>query len=58
MTRVGEGDKKPRKSGSRSERLAAALRENLRRRKAQERRRGAPPAPEARAKPAVVDKGD
>jgi len=31
------------KNGNRSERLALALRENLRRRKAQERGRGAPP---------------
>ncbi len=45
MTRAGEGDKKPKKSGGRSARLAAALRENLRRRKAQERSRDVPPAP-------------
>jgi hypothetical protein len=32
------------KSGNRSERLALALRENLRRRKAQERGRNPPPA--------------
>ena len=44
-----ENDKKPKKTGDRSARLAAALRENLRRRKAQERGRddaseaGAPP---------------
>ena len=41
MTRMGDNDKKPKKTGSRSARLAAALRENLRRRKAQERGRGA-----------------
>ncbi len=46
MTRMGENDKKPKKTGNRSARLGAALRENLRRRKAQERRRGEPkPAP-------------
>jgi hypothetical protein len=33
-------DSETKKSGSRSERLAEALRENLRRRKAQERARG------------------
>ena len=42
MTRSGDNDKKPRKSGARAARLAAALRENLRRRKAQERQRTAP----------------
>jgi len=36
----------PKKNGKRSERLALALRENLRRRKAQERARGAPPSAE------------
>ncbi len=45
MTRMGNNDKKPKKAGSRSKRLAAALRENLLRRKAQERQRGAPSAP-------------
>jgi hypothetical protein len=44
MKRIGDNDKKPRKSGARAARLAAALRENLRRRKAQERGRGAEPA--------------
>jgi hypothetical protein len=39
MSRTGK-DSKPKKNGNRSERLAAALRENLRRRKAQERARG------------------
>ena len=52
MTRVGENDKKAKKSGGRSQRLAAALRENLRRRKAQDRGRGAEPVPGARTKPA------
>ena len=42
MTRKAEDGKKPTKSGGRSTRLAAALRENLRRRKAQERQRSAP----------------
>ena len=55
MTRAGKDDKKPKKPGGRSARLAAALRENLRRRKAQERRRD---APEAREKPAVADKAE
>jgi len=48
MTQADEDGKKPTKpkqSGGRSTRLAAALRENLRRRKAQERQRGAPPMP-------------
>jgi hypothetical protein len=44
MTRAGKNDSHEKKSGSRGERLAAALRENLRRRKAQERGRGSPPA--------------
>ena len=39
MTRRAENGGKAGKSNSRSERLAAALRENLRRRKAQERAR-------------------
>ena len=41
MVRKPETDTKAKKP-SRSERLAAALRENLRRRKAQERQRSAP----------------
>ena len=48
MTRDPEDDKKPNKtkpSSRRSDRLAVALRENLRRRKAQERQRGAALAP-------------
>jgi hypothetical protein len=55
MTRADEGDKKPKKSGGRNARLAAVLRENLRRRKVQERRRD---APVTRVKPAVADKGE
>jgi hypothetical protein len=47
MTRAGD-DRKTKPSGARAERLAAALRENLRRRKAQERERHAREAPEAR----------
>jgi len=37
----GKKPKKPKQPGGRSARLAAALRENLRRRKLQERQRGA-----------------
>ncbi len=48
MTRAGEDAKKLKNSGSRSERLAAALRENLRRRKAQVRQRKAPETPAPR----------
>ena len=58
MTRAGEGDKKPKKSGGRSARLAAALRENLRRRKAQERGRDAPPPAGARTKAAGPPEND
>jgi hypothetical protein len=47
MTRADD-DRKTKPSGARAERLAAALRENLRRRKAQERERRAREAPEAR----------
>jgi len=39
MSRKREDDKQPKKPTGRAARLAAALRENLRRRKAQERRR-------------------
>jgi hypothetical protein len=42
---------KSRKSRARSARLAAALRENLRRRKAQERQRGTARVPAPRPKP-------
>jgi len=45
MTGTGGDSKKGAKSGGRSQRLAAALRENLRRRKAQERGRAPSPAP-------------
>jgi len=56
MTRADDRDKsKP--SGGRAERLAAALRENLRRRKAQERRRSAQEAPQSAAPPARDEKG-
>jgi hypothetical protein len=48
MTPARDDDKKAKKIG----RLAAALRENLRRRKAQIRRRAAPSASEPSAKPA------
>ena len=51
MTRMGNNDKKPKKAGSRSARLAAALRVNLHRRKAQERKRGEESASEAGAPP-------
>ena len=42
MTNKREDDKQPKKPTGRNARLAAALRENLRRRKARERRRNAP----------------
>jgi hypothetical protein len=47
---IGGGGKSG-KSGGRDKRLAAALRENLRRRKTQARGRGAQPEPGLRAKP-------
>ena len=50
---TGNTGKKGGKSNSRDERLKAALRENLRRRKAQERARGGAQAPETRAKPTL-----
>jgi uncharacterized membrane protein YccC len=53
MTRAREDDRKAKKTG----RLAAALRENLRRRKAQERSRYAPQAPESRSPAPRDDKG-
>jgi hypothetical protein len=60
MTRAGGNDRKSGKSGGggRGERLAAALRENLRRRKAQERGRGAQNTPEPRAKPGLAPRDD
>jgi hypothetical protein len=48
MTKAGDNDTKPDKKGRRSDRLAAALRQNLRRRKAQVRQRGAATAADAR----------
>ena len=45
MTRASEDDRKAKKTG----RLAVALRENLRRRKAQERARNAQQTPESRS---------
>jgi hypothetical protein len=48
MTGAREDDKKAKKTG----RLAAALRENLRRRKVQKRQRSAPSVPAPSAKPA------
>jgi hypothetical protein len=42
---------KSRQAGAREARLAAALRENLRRRTAQERGRAAPPGPEGAGEP-------
>jgi hypothetical protein len=51
MTKTGETSKKTVKKGSRSDRLAAALRENLRRRKAQVRQRGQMAAPDADDEP-------
>jgi hypothetical protein len=47
VTRLSEEDRKAKKAS----RLAAALRENLRRRKAQERQRGAPSSPSHSPKP-------
>jgi len=48
MVRVGKDNKNEKQSGSRDERLAAALRENLQRRKAQKRGRGSPGAPKGK----------
>ncbi len=56
MTRAG-GDQKTKPSGGRAARLAAALRENLRRRKVQERRRNAREAPESLGSPPRDEKG-
>jgi hypothetical protein len=54
-----ENDKsgKDRKPGSRSQRLAAELRENLRRRKAQERGRKAPATGEGAKRPGLPPRG-
>jgi hypothetical protein len=51
MTKTGETSKKTVKKGSRSDRLAAALRENLRRRKAQVRGRDAGSSPNSGNEP-------
>lgn len=48
MTKTGDNDRKPTKKGGRTDRLAAALRQNLRRRKVQERQRGAATAVDGR----------
>ena len=50
----GKDQQKPEKPAGRDQRLAAALRENLRRRKAQERGRGAsePASPPSKPNPA------
>ena len=54
MTKADKSDPKSGKSGSRAGRLAAALRENLRRRKAQARgRTGEPAQPSGDAAPAA-----
>ena len=57
MGRVGDNND-AKKAGNREGRLAAALRENLRRRKAQERGRGAPPANESPKKPGSASHED
>ena len=61
MTGMDENGKKPAKTGktgSREARLAAALRENLRRRKAQERGRGTRLEPEHGQSPLESPQGD
>jgi hypothetical protein len=58
LTHMGENGKKSGKSGSRDKRLAAALRENLRRRKAQERARAETPASGTGKKPGQARKDD
>jgi len=57
MNRTDKG-KEAGKSGSRSERLAGALRENLRRRKAQERARGEAQATGTAEKPGQTRRND
>jgi len=57
MGRVGD-DNDIKKSGNREGRLAKALRENLRRRKAQERGRSAPPTTESPKKPGSASRED
>jgi hypothetical protein len=51
MTKAGSNDEKPAKKGDRTERLAAALRQNLRRRKTQERQRDAAARPQPEDEP-------
>jgi hypothetical protein len=61
MMRTNEDGKKPNKSGKsggRDARLAAALRENLRRRKEQERGRDASPQPGAGSQSGRLLQGD
>jgi hypothetical protein len=55
MARVGKDIKNEKQSGGRNERLAAALRENLHRRKAQERGRGSPVAGSPKGKEQVPE---
>jgi hypothetical protein len=57
MTRPDKDHNRPRKPGSRDQRLAAALRENLRRRKAQERGRGTAAGADGPVKPAQAPDG-
>jgi hypothetical protein len=57
-TSMAENGKKSGKSGARDDRLAAALRENLRRRKAQERARASAPVPAALEKPDQATEDD
>jgi len=57
MGRVGDNND-AKKTGDRGGRLAAALRENLRRRKAQERGRNAPPATKIPNKPGSAPRED
>jgi len=57
MSRMNK-DSETKKSGNRSERLAGALRENLRRRKAQERARGESQATGTAQKPEPARRND
>ena len=58
MTRGNETGKNSRKTDARSARLAAALRANLRRRKAQERGRGEESAPGEPTRPGPAPNDD
>jgi hypothetical protein len=58
LTPMDQNGTKSSKSGSRDKRLAAALRENLRRRKAQERARSEAPASGTGAKPDQAGEDD